>query len=248
MGQPLVTDRDYRKVIIPRWVGQGVSTFPKPSREELKTQSRYSYPLIDRFLPENRGSSILEIGCGFGSFLLALTERGYTNLAAMDLIPACCAYVEEQIGVRPECCDLLDFLAKDERRYDVIAAFDVIEHFTKNEIVAIVERLYDALNPGGVFIMRVPNGASLGGLNVRYSGFTHETAFTPASINELFTAIGFRAVECVPDPIFANSPVKGAVKQALRWTAERAMSFATFFAVDAEFAVSKNVTGVGRKR
>lgn len=248
MSQPLATDRDYRKVIIPRWVSEEGTSFPTPSREQLKEQSRYSYPLIDRFLPENRGSAILEIGCGFGSFLLALTERGYTNLAAVDLIPECCSFVEEQIGIKPECSDLLEFLARDERRYDVIVAFDVIEHFTKNEIVAIVQRLYDSLNPGGVFVMRVPNGGSLGGLSVRYSGFTHETAFTSASVHELFHAIGFRGVECVPDPVFANSAVKGAVKHAIRWTAERAVSFATLFAIEANFAVSKNVTGVGRKR
>jgi 2-polyprenyl-3-methyl-5-hydroxy-6-metoxy-1,4-benzoquinol methylase len=248
MSQPLATDRDYRKIIIPRWVSQEFESFPKPSREELERMSRYSAPLIERFIPEARASAILEVGCGFGSFLLALTSRGYKNIRAIDLIPECCAFVEEQIGIKPECTDLLDFLARDEGRYDAIVAFDVIEHFNKNEIVAIVERLYEVLNPGGVFIMRVPNGGSLSGLSVRYSGFTHETAFTQVSIHELFRAIGFRDVECIPDPIYAESPVKGAVKHAIRWTAERLVSLGTLFSIEAAFAVSKNVTGVGWKR
>lgn len=248
MNQPLVTDRDYRKFIIPRWVSQEIESFPRPSREELKKQSQYNAPVIDRFLPARRESAILEIGCGFGGFLFALTERGYKNIKAIDLIPECCAFVEEEIGIKPECTDLLDFLAKDEGRYDAIVAFDVIEHFNKNEIVAIVQRLYDALNPGGVFIMRVPNGGSISGLSVRYSGFTHETAFTKASIGELFKAIGFRDVACVPDPVFAASPLKGVVKHAIQWTTERIVSLGTLFSIEAKFAVSKNVTGVGWKR
>ena len=248
MSQPLVTDRDYRKIIIPRWVSQEIESFPKPSEEELKAQSRYNAPLIDEYMPAGKASAILEVGCGFGGFLFALKERGYTNLTAIDLIPECCAFVHERIGIKAECVDVLTFLAEDEGRYDAIVALDVIEHFNKNEIVAIVERFYDALNPGGVFIMRVPNGGSISGLSVRYSGFTHETAFTKGSIHELFKAMGFREVTCLPDPVYAKNPLKGAVKYAMRWTAERIISFGTLLAIEPDFAVSKNVTGVGWKR
>lgn len=248
MTHPIATDRDYRKIIIPRWVQQEVASFPKPSREALREQARYYHPLVDRFMPANRAGAVLELGCGFGSFLQALSDRGYTNIKAIDLIPECCDYVRAEIGIDAQCSDVFDFLAADEGRYDAIVAFDVIEHFTKNEIVGIVERLYDILNPGGVLVVRVPNGSSRAGLSTRYAGFTHETAFTPQSSQELFTAMGFKDVTCLPDPVHARTPLRGAVKRAARWAFERVLSASTMRMVPAAFTVSQNITAVGWKR
>src|SRR3954465_4841993 len=101
MSRPVVIDRDYRRVIIPRWVSQEIESFRRPSREELAQQSRWNQPLIERFLPESLARAVLELGCGFGGFVVALRDRGYTNIAAMDLIPECCAFVEEQTGIKP---------------------------------------------------------------------------------------------------------------------------------------------------
>lgn len=198
MARALRTDRDYRNIIIPRWVKGEIEAFRPPSPDELAAQSRQFVPLIHAYLPSYRESAILELGCGFGGLLRALVDEGYRNLKAIDLIPECCAFVKEHVGVEPRCVDLLTFLAEDEGSYDVLIAVDVIEHFTKNEIVSIVERLYEVLKPGGIFIMRVPNGGSLGGIGVRYAGFTHETAFTPGSINELFRALGFEPSRACP--------------------------------------------------
>jgi 2-polyprenyl-3-methyl-5-hydroxy-6-metoxy-1,4-benzoquinol methylase len=248
MTRPIAIDRDYRKVIIPRWVEQEVSSFPRPTPAELGEQARYYHPLVDRYLPADHGAAVLELGCGFGSFLRALKDRGYTNVKAMDLIRECCDYVEKEIGVPAECGDLFDFLARDEGRYDAIVAFDVLEHFNKNEIVGIVERLHEILDVGGVLVLRVPNGSSLAGLSTRYSGFTHETAFTKASISELLKAMGFQDIECLPDPIYARTPLRGAVKRVARWAAERVLSVATMRMVPAAFTVSQNITAVARKR
>jgi len=103
------------------------------------------------------------------------------------------------------------------------------------------------VKPGGVFIMRVPNGGSLGGLSVRYSGFTYEAAFTPHSVRELFRALGFSSVECLPDPVFGKNPLHGSLKRALRWTSEQLVSLGAMRFIEARFAVSLNVTGIGRK-
>lgn len=248
MARPIATDRDYRKIVIPRWVEQGITSFPRPTREALAEQARHYHPLVDRLMPKDHAAAVLELGCGFGSFLRALRDKGYTNVKAIDLIPECCAFVRDEIGVDAECADVIDFLSRDEGRYSAIVAFDVIEHFNKNEIVAIVERLHESLEPGGVLVVRVPNAASQAGVSTRYSGFTHETAFTPASLSELFTVMGFADVECLPDPIHARTPLRAAVKRATRWAVEQALSVATMRMVPAAFTVSQNVTAVGRKR
>jgi 2-polyprenyl-3-methyl-5-hydroxy-6-metoxy-1,4-benzoquinol methylase len=248
MTHPIATDRDYRKVIIPRWVRQEIASFPKPTAAQRAEQARYYHPLVDRLMPTDRAAAVLELGCGFGSFLQALKDRGYTNVKAIDLIPECCAYVRDEIGVPAECADVIDFLSADEGRYDAIVAFDVIEHFNKNEIVGIMERLHEILKPGGVLVIRVPNASSQAGVSTRYSGFTHETAFTMASVSELFQAMGFADVECLPDPVYARTPLRGAVKRAARWAFEQVLSVATMRMVPAAFTVSQNITAVGRKR
>lgn len=240
--------RDYRQVILHRWVQGGDGVFTPPSPEELLFQARLHKPLIDRFIPPNRASAILEIGCGYGGLVSALVDRGYGNITATDLLPECCAFVEEHTGIKTRCADVFDFFAGDDRRYDAIIALDVIEHFNKNEIVAIVDRIHAVLNPGGIFIMRVPNGSSLSGISTRFSGFTHEVAFTQHSIKELFSAIGFVGVECVPDPVYAKTPLRGAIKGAMRWASERIVSLCALRYISPEFAVSQNITGVGRKR
>jgi SAM-dependent methyltransferase len=248
MTHPITTDRDYRKVIIPRWVRQEIESFPKPTRAELVNLARYYHPLVDRLMPQDRGAAVLELGCGFGSFLQALKDRGYGNVKAIDLIPECCAYVREEIGIAAECADVIEFLSREEGRYDAIVAFDVIEHFNKNEIVGIVERLHEILSPGGVLVIRVPNASSQAGVSTRYAGFTHETAFTPTSLTELFKAMGFADVECLPDPVYARTPLRSAVKRAARWAFEQVLSVATMRMVPAAFTVSQNITAVGRKR
>jgi len=54
-------------------------------------------------------------------------------------------------GVR--CTDVMNFLKDKENTYDVIFARDVIEHFTKNEVIEILELVFDSLKERGAIII-----------------------------------------------------------------------------------------------
>jgi cyclopropane fatty-acyl-phospholipid synthase-like methyltransferase len=192
---------NYRKFIIERWVSSHIDTFREPDEEVLTIQLRYYSKLIERFIPKDKNIKILELGCGFGGFIYALKSYGYRNILGIDVIPQCCNFVSKKFNVKVICSDILDYFSKKgiKEQYDVIAAFDVIEHFEKGEIVKIMLYIYEALKENGIFIMRVPYGGSLRGLYIRYSGFIHETAFTELSINEPFRVIGFKEVYTLPE-------------------------------------------------
>ena len=64
-----------------------------------------------------------------------------------------------------------------ERKFDVVIAYDVLEHLNKPDLV--VDRLCGVLKPGGVFVVASPNPLSLSGLITRltphaFHRFFHE--------------------------------------------------------------------------
>jgi 2-polyprenyl-3-methyl-5-hydroxy-6-metoxy-1,4-benzoquinol methylase len=239
--------KDYRHLSISRWVENKIETFTRPTTSALDSQSRYYDSLVERFFPKHRDASILELGCGWGPLVYCLKRHGYRNIEAIDVIAQCCEFVGKELGVDAQNTDLLEFLDRRAKTYDVIAAFDVIEHFTKDEIVAITTVIHETLAPGGVFVFRVPNGASLGGLAIRYSGFTHEVAFTRQSVDELLRVAGFEKAVCVPEPVHARNPVHRALRRTARAFSGFVLSALTSFYLDRRFVTSNNVIGVGFK-
>ena len=95
-------------------------------------------------------SKILEIGSGFGGFINLLNERGYLDVTASDL--------SENIFLREINNNMIKIdLESDEKvdkQYDIIFAFDVMEHVNKTD--KAVTRIGRLLNPGGFFIFSTP--------------------------------------------------------------------------------------------
>jgi hypothetical protein len=67
------------------------------------------------------------------------------------------------------------------------------------------------LVPGGVCLAHVPNAEGLHGMRIRYGDFTHESAFTPQSADQIFRTIGFSAVQAYED-----KPVMHGIKSICR--------------------------------
>ena len=74
--------------------------------------------------------------------------------------------------------DFRAILAAHPAHYAGITATDVLEHFTKPEVLATFDEVAAALRPGGVFVARVPNAVSPLGGTIRNGDFTHQTSFT----------------------------------------------------------------------
>jgi SAM-dependent methyltransferase len=118
--------------------------------------------------------------------------------------------------------DILEYLGStSDASQDVVLAFDVIEHFTREELLPLVDEVHRVLKPGGRWIIHTPNGESPLSNRIRYGDLTHEQAFTRTSLGQLLLSSGFRSLECYED-----TPVVHGVASALRfivWKAIRGM-------------------------
>jgi 2-polyprenyl-3-methyl-5-hydroxy-6-metoxy-1,4-benzoquinol methylase len=143
------------------------------------------------FLPKDKNVKILDIACGDGGIVYWLQSIGYKNSFGIDIS-------EEQVNLAKslgieniEQYDLKEFL-KTNKGWDVIFALDILEHFNKNEILDVLELIYNALNKNGILIIKTPNGESIFGTRYLYRDFTHEWIFTKSSLMEIFSISGFK--------------------------------------------------------
>ena len=135
----------------------------------------------------------LEIGCGTGAFLAYLAAKGVVDFVGVDHDPALAEVIPATVRDRFSCGDLWQALDSGEP-FDRVVALDVLEHFTAEEALRLLEAARARLTPGGKMVLKLPKSACPWGLQYQFGDLTHRTAFTPASLRQLANAAGFGAV------------------------------------------------------
>ena len=212
----------YRNRIYGSYVSGRTEMLAPDSIAGLTPRLPYLRQLVRRHMPENREAAILDIGCGHGAMLYALQQAGYRNARGVDG-SAEQAQAAARLGIAGvQQGDLMQTLRETpDAGLDVVIAFDVIEHFTKAELIPLVDEVWRVLKPGGRWVIHAPNGESPFFATVRYGDFTHELAFTRTSLDQLLRASGFARVEC-----FEDRPVPHGLKSFVRlmlWRVMRAV-------------------------
>ena len=98
------------------------------------------------------GADILEIGCGTGHNLAMLA--GFGHVEGLELDDEARALSEKRLGRKVMSSPLPELAGVPDRRYDLIGAFDVIEHIEDDS--AALASIATKLKPGGKFVMTVP--------------------------------------------------------------------------------------------
>ena len=206
-------EAEYRSRIYGQYVHGRQQSFAPGTVAGLLPRAPYLRKLIRSHFPPDRGSAILDLGCGHGALIHSARREGYTNIRGVDGSPEQVA-AAHRLGIEDvEEGDLLQVLAAQaDTSLDVVVAFDVIEHFTRHEVLGIVEEVQRVLRHGGRWIIHTPNGESPFAGRSRYWDFTHELAFTRASIAQILLSSGFAKVDC-----FEDTPVVHGMKSAVRW-------------------------------
>lgn len=170
----------------------------------IERDRRLFRALYRRFLPPVKDAVILEVGCGTGSFVAFLRGEGFSRVHGIDV-------GEEQVAAARrlgidgiEQADAIPFLRAHPAAYDLIAALDVIEHFTKDEVLEFLDAVRGGLRSGGRLLLRTPNADSPYHSWIRYGDFTHEVTFTPRSIRQVLRATGFTGIEVYPLEPYAH--------------------------------------------
>lgn len=199
-------------------------------------------------LPSDRDVSILDIGCGQGALVRQLLHAGYSHVRGIDHSAEQVALAHRAGTTVVEQGDFPSLLEASSAVFDIVLATDVLEHLGKAEVVATFDSVRGALRPGGVFIARVPNAVSPFGGNYRHGDFTHETSFTPRSLQQLCASSGFKEWRVLPCP-----PVAHGVASGLRVAVWRLVSGCMKIALAAETGmlrghiVTQNMTLIARR-
>lgn len=135
-----------------------------------------------------KNEKVLEIGFGSGALLAWLRDQGAelygTEISAQG----------KELAARRGITILDTDLAQAETlkgQFGVVAAFDVFEHLTHQQIRDLLDKAAILLRPGGHLIARFPNGASPFGGIVQHSDVTHVTTLTKTKIGQLIVGKPF---------------------------------------------------------
>ena len=118
-----------------------------------RSRNRVLRDVIERFTDRTRRLAMLEIGCGIGGVVAELRRLGHLQLTASEVSIEGLRYARTRF---PD----VQFIQLDAARmpfradFDVIGAFDVLEHIEADQ--QVMRGVHDALRPDGLFIVTVP--------------------------------------------------------------------------------------------
>lgn len=211
---------DFRTELYKSYVSGFKSKIASYSKEDVQKQwdwADYKYlPLLQKYPKE---SKILEIGCGPGFFLEYLQKRGFKNTLGIDFSEEQVAFAAQR-GVNVITGNALEFLKARKNEFDIIIAFDFIEHFSKDELITLSRDILSALTPGGMLLLHTPNAQGFFPNRIINGDLTHMTIFNPNSIVQLFASAGFTRID-----VFETGPVPKNLKGILRKSAWSGLKF-----------------------
>ena len=148
---------------------------------------------LQRCARASSGRTLLDIGCGSGSFLAAARRRGFEAFG-MDRSAHAVAAARRDGAVEARQGDIGSPIWQD-RRFDFVTMFHILEHLTDPR--AGLRYAAGLLHPGGSLILQVPNIVSYQAraFGVRWYGLDvprHVINFSPAALNLLLEDAGFR--------------------------------------------------------
>src|SRR5688500_8916468 len=163
------------------------------------------------------GRRLLEIGFGNGSLLAWARGRG-AQVGGLEHDAGMCE-AGRRAGFDVSDASLGE-LARSGATYDVIVAFDVLEHWDSAELVANFAAVHALLVEGGVFLARFPNGQSPFGRVYQHGDFSHKSTLSTYKIEYLARRSGLDVVRIANAcRVSAKAGALAALRQ--RWLAFR---------------------------
>lgn len=106
------------------------------------------------------GARVLDVGCGFGSFLIRAQEAGYA-VAGIEPDQHACAGACRVLGEGVVRHGTLQQVVPAPGSADVVATLDVLEHVPPEEHAAFATLMTSVLAPRGLWVIKVPSTEGL---------------------------------------------------------------------------------------
>ncbi len=172
---------------------------------------------------------MFEVGFGDGRFLDWCKNRGLKP-AGVEILDAALEKARS-LGHEVFGGPFDGSTLEPDRLFDVIAAFDVMEHLTISEMRKLFKDSLPHLALEGRYLFRFPNGNSPFVGPTQTGDITHRTLVSPGLIDDLVKPLGLRVVSTFNDRFFPPgvlSRLKRAPAYALRGVIESAIGLAYF--------------------
>jgi SAM-dependent methyltransferase len=180
-----------------------------PARRAYEAKLRTA--LVRRYAT---GGALLEIGCADGGFLAAARAAGFEVLG-VEPAPTVAQVARDRHGVDV----LTGFLEEVDlggRVFDVGCAWHVLEHIRAP--ADSMRRMVDAIRPGGVIALEVPNAASVHALRLgsewpHWDLAHHVAHYTPSALRALTERLGLRVIDLHTFPGTGYYPTRDALRR-----------------------------------
>ena len=140
-------------------------------------------------IPAKSIHSILEIGFGSGDFMAWCTSKGYQ----IEGVEVSLDMLEK---ARNQGYSVYDSVAATKKSYDLIVAFDVLEHISRDKVFNFLQSINASLKAGGYFMARFPNGASPFGRIWQHGDLTHRLSLNCISASQLASLVNMELISC----------------------------------------------------
>lgn len=150
------------------------------------------YSVIEELLSRIAPRSVLEVGVGQGSVGVLLARRyEYTGIDMDETALATARSRFQRCGLEPDALLLGGLERVEGRQFDLVCAFEVLEHL-EDDVAALVE-WRSSVAPGGAVALSVPANPRRFGKADEKAG--HYRRYTRESLSNALTGAGFGDVQ-----------------------------------------------------
>jgi len=122
------------------------------------SETDWQFRSLSGLLGGINGKRILDVGCGWGGFLLMARSTG-ADVVGCDLSPEACEFANNKLGITVYQSDLSSCMSS-VGDVDAVVMRDIIEH-PINPLIDM-QAAYRILKPGGLLLFHTPNGGEAG--------------------------------------------------------------------------------------
>jgi 2-polyprenyl-3-methyl-5-hydroxy-6-metoxy-1,4-benzoquinol methylase len=182
---------------------------------------------IKRLAP---GKRLLDVGCATGFFLEAAADQGF-EVRGVEFSEIAISLARPDIRERIVCGDVNSLLKSEAQKYDVVTAFDIVEHV--QDPGKFLREIREIITPGGFLVLSTPDTGHL----LRYlmrskwpmlQPMQHTVLFSKRGIASLLDHCGYvnvkvetaykvLALDYLADQLVATNPSLHHLYRGLRW-------------------------------
>jgi hypothetical protein len=175
------------------------NTYKLPSIEERAVNDFYDrlpfyFRMLLRYAP--LPDSLLEIGCSHGGFLYYCRQSGVRHLDGIEVDANICAFAKKRFNLPSVIPGFFPDVVLPRDRYDVVAGFDVLEHFINP--IEVMTAVAGKLDEKGICFFLTPCYRGEDRTWDRFRPDEHTFLYTEAAIGELYRRSGLDVIDIVP--------------------------------------------------